>query len=471
MSAPLAWIVLPVFIAAILYMFRRWHTYTSSAGILFAVLLAWLAWLAPIGEAINIGSFSFELSDTLNILGRRFVLEGADRPILILIYLGVAFWFGGSLVAKTDRLFVPLGLSIAALLTAALAVEPFLYAALLIEMAALVSVPLLSAPGSRVGRGVVRFITFQSLGMPFILYTGWMLAGVEAAPGDSQLILHAEILMGMGFAFFMAVFPFHTWIPMLAEEAHPYTAAFVFFLLTLVISFFGLNFIDRYAWLRSSTELYFLLRLTGALMVFVGGIWSAFQRHLGRMMGYAVLVEIGLSLLAVGAGLNSEGKLALLGIFFALILPRGLSLGVWSLALATIKDKFGELRFRNVQGAGRQMPIASTSLVLAQFSLAGFPLLAGFPARLALWLGLAQSYPLESFAALLGCIGLLAGGLRALAVLVMGPNEDPWRISESWDQRILLVLGGLALFVLGLFPQWFLPGLAHMASAYIHLSP
>jgi NADH-quinone oxidoreductase subunit N len=471
MSTPLVWIVIPALIAAILYLFRRWHKSTAAVGILISVLLAWLAWLVPIGEAINIGPFSAELSDMLVVLGRRFVLDTGDRPILILIYLGVAFWFGGSIVARTDRLFVPLGLSIAALLTAALAVEPFLYAALLIEMAALVSVPMLSSPGNQVGRGVVRFVTFQSLGMPFILYTGWMLAGVEAAPGDSQLILHAEILMGMGFAFFMAVFPFHTWIPMLAEEAHPYTAAFVFFLLTLVISFFGLSFIDRYAWLRTSVQLYFLLRLSGALMVLVGGIWSAFQRHLGRMMGYAVLVEIGLSLLAVGDGLNSDGKLALLGIFFALILPRGLGLGVWSLALAAIKNKFGELRFRSIQGVGRQMPIASASLVLAQFSMAGFPLLAGFPVRLALWLELAQRYPLESFAALIGSAGLLAGGLRALAVLVMGSREDQWQISENWDQRILLVLGGLALFVLGVFPQWFLPGLAHMAGTYVHLSP
>jgi formate hydrogenlyase subunit 3/multisubunit Na+/H+ antiporter MnhD subunit len=478
MSTPLVWILAPALIAAILFVLRGWERATLAAGSITALLLAWLAWAAPVGERIDLGPMSLELADTLTILGRRFVLSSADRPVLILIYLAAAFWFLGARVAHTDSLFIPMGLAIASLLTAALAVEPFLYAALLIEMAALFSVPLLVTPGKNAGRGVTRFLTVQTLGVPFLLFTGWLLDGVDANPANQDLLFRVNILMGLGFAFFLGIFPFHTWIPMLAEESHPYQMSFVLFMLPLAILFFGLGILERYPWLSASGDLYALLRLAGGLMAVIGGFWAAFQRHLGRMVGFAVMVEIGLSLLAMGAGMDAEGQFRLLDVFFALLFPRLLSLGILALALVTVQAHFKELRFRSVQGMLRSLPVASGVLVLAYFSLAGFPLLAGFPAHFALWEGLAGQYTLAALAALLGSAGLLAGGLRMLAVGVIGPDDQvgvhggasvphaPLLMGETWGERALLALGAAALFVAGLFPQWFLPALAGLARLF-----
>ena len=50
------------------------------------------------------------------------------------------------------------------------------------------------------------------------------------------------------------------------------------------------------------------------LMVFVGGVWAAFENHLGRMMGYAAVMEIGLSLMAIGLG-NAAGLILYFSIF------------------------------------------------------------------------------------------------------------------------------------------------------------
>lgn len=471
MSTPLVLIVFPGLVATGFFFLQRWKRVIALSGTIIALLLSWFALVAPIGETIQLGPWSLEIASTLTVLGRSFVLEASDRSILVLIYLGAAFWFGGSIVARTDRLFVPLGLGIVSLLTAVLAVEPFLYAALLIEIAALVSVPILSSPGKPVGRGVVRFLTFQTLGMPFILFTGWILAGLDATPGDSNQVLYAGFLMGMGFAFFIGVFPFHTWIPMLTEEAHPYAAAFVLNVLILTISLFWLGFLDRYTWMRSSQGVYTLMRLAGSMMVVTGGLWAAFQRHLGRMMGFAVMVEIGLSLLVVGVGIDAEGRLPLLGIFFAMLLPRGLSLGVWALALVTIQSHTGELSYGAVQGVARKLPIAAGSLLLAHFSLAGFPTLAGFPVRLALWDGLAQRFPMVSLAALLGCAGLLIGGVRTLSVFVKGLGEGGWGVSETWGQRLVLGICGIALVIVGLLPQLFLPVFMQMSATFVHLVP
>jgi NADH-quinone oxidoreductase subunit N len=467
MSAPLIWIFLPGLVSGILFLVRRWERVVMLTGIIAALLLVLFAWQLPIGEAIETtGIPTFTIRESVNVLGRAFLLTNADQPILILIYLGAALWFGGAKIAGANRMFTPIGLAICGLLTASLAVEPFLYAALLIELAVLVSVPLLSPPGDRIGRGVLRYLTFLTLGMPFILFTGWLFVGVEASPGDPTAIFRAIVPLLLGFAFLIGIFPFHTWIPMIAEESHPYTAAFIFFVLPGVISIFGLSFLVRYPWLQSTPLMNVSLRLLGLLMVFTGGVWAAFQRNLARMMGYAVMVDIGLSLLAISLGTGSlNGQLAAsgpeaprsTGLFFALFPARAVGLTVWALALSTIRNhSFGQ-DFRSTQGLARKLPIASAALILAHFSFAGLPLLAGFPIQLALWSSLvAQSLP-GALAGLVGITGLMAGAIRSLAVLSMGTDEAGWEISENRWQIFLLSVGILLILLLGLLPQTYMP--------------
>lgn len=263
---------------------------------------------------------------------------------------------------------------------------------------------------------------------------------------------------------------------MLAEEAHPYTAAFVFYLLPTAITLFGLGFLDRYNWLRNQPDIYQLIQLAGLLMVLVGGLFSAFQNHLGRIMGFAVILEIGLTLLAVSAVVKQPADRSMLEIMFIQILPRGVELGVWSLSLVVLsrydqnqEGRGEQLRFRNIQGSARSLPIAALCLVVAQLSLVGFPLLAGFPAHRVLWLGLVADSPNIALLALLGNSGMLFASLRTMAVLVMGTDEPGWRITENLSETLLLAIGGFIIVLIGMFPQWFLPLMTRMAELFPNL--
>jgi len=337
-----------------------------------------------------------------------------------------------------------------------------------------VSVVLLSRPGHPVRRGALRFLIFQTLGMPFILFTGWLLTGVEASPGELALVSRAAILLGIGFAFWLAIFPFHTWLPMVAEEAHPMAAGFVFLMLPFVVMLFGIGLLDRYAWLRDSLrsiQVNGLLLSAGVLMVLTGGMWAVFQRHLGRMVGFAIMVEIGKALLAIGL----PGGLPL---FFSMLLPRTVALAVWSLALTILQNSPGlkaqhGLSERDVMGMGSKLPLTAASLSLAHFSIAGLPLLAGFPVLLSLLQMIASTSPMIAILTLTGTLGLFIGGLRTLAVLVRGadPESQGWKMQERGPVIFFLVIGCLALFAIGLFPQLFLPRMADLAQAFGHLLP
>jgi formate hydrogenlyase subunit 3/multisubunit Na+/H+ antiporter MnhD subunit len=255
---------------------------------------------------------------------------------------------------------------------------------------------------------------------------------------------------------------------MLAQEAHPYAVAFVFATLPEMVMLFGLSFLDRYAWLRETAGVFTALRLAGVLMVATGGLWAAFQRHLGRILGYAMMVEIGLSLLTVGVMDIAPGGLAL---HFALLPSRILGLGVWALALSVLRGGTPDLQFHTVRGFARRMPVAASGLVLAQFSLAGLPLLASFPVHLALLENLAVQAPWAAFWTLAGGIGLFVAGLRTLTELLIGPVDEDWHITETRPQTVLLVTGMVALFFMGLFPQWVLPLLASLPRVFGHLGP
>ena len=251
---------------------------------------------------------------------------------------------------------------------------------------------------------------------------------------------------------------------MLAEEVSLYILGFLLWILPTITIIFGMGFLDRYAWLRTSGQLGQILTLGGLLMVVTGGLLSAFQRHLGRQMAYAVIAETGFSLLALS--LIPEKSVDTV---FLLIIPRSVALLVWAMSLTRLKEQVDSLRFSTVQGMARSHPITAAGLILAHLSVAGFPLLAGFPVRLALWEGLASQSLTVAFWFLVGILGLLTGAIRSLAVLVMAPDGAGWELQERWGSGIMIGLGTTGLFVLGIFPQTFRFLLVNLPAIFEHL--
>ena len=483
MNAPVLWGVVPFGIAFGLLWFRRWERQVNIVGAAVMLLLAGSIWIFPINQAVRFGPWSFRLGEMLEIFGRRFVIEDTERGVFALIYFLAGIWFLGALAARPGYLFVPLGMIVVVLWVGALAVEPFLYAALFLEIAVIISVPFLRPPGGGAGQGVLRYLTFQSLGMPFILFTGWMLGRFNPELVNPEQLVLPTVLVGFGFAFLLAIFPFHTWLPMLAVEAHPYAAAFIFLMLPAVVSLFGFGFLSEFSWLRNSPSVFAILRGIGFLMTLTGGVWAAFDfssqprylpqkaRHLGRILGYAAVRGTGLLLLTI-----SLGGIDNVTLFFALLLSHAVGYWLWALALTYLREQHGTLDFPLLQGVGRKFPATAIALIMASFSVAGFPLLSGFPTHLLLLEQLADTDLLGAFGVVVGGLGLLIAGLRTLAILVMSADEsqgDPFgeTPSESRGKKILLISGTGTLLILGLFPQWLLPLIARLPQAFEGLSP
>jgi NADH:ubiquinone oxidoreductase subunit 2 (subunit N) len=524
MSAPAIWVIIPAVAAILLFLFRRnpfaralssrpvsdlpatsplthdirWRAMIYTIGIFISLLLAILAWTVPINQSISLGFPGIQpvrISDTLFVFGRQLVIRQQSQPLLTLLYFAISLWFSGAAIAGVRRLFVSAGLGIAAALTAALVVEPILFSAPLIMLAAMISIPILSPPGELIQRAIRRFLSFQLIAMCLILLGDWLLGALVTNPNDLNPLAPSAALIGLGFALAGGIFPFHTWIPMLAQDSHPYPATFTFFMLPLAVIMVGLKYLARYSGYDIYPTLLSTLLYAGVLMTLVGGLWAAFERRLGRILGFAVIVQIGLALIAISLG-TQTGQVG--SLFFVQLVPQGLALGIWAQALGIFRDHVPErkdLPFFAVKGKAHLIPIASAGLVLANFSLAGLPLLGNFPGQIALWSAASQvSLPI-ALLSLVGCASLFGAGLRTLVVLVMedAPTPTPsitevensqslqetnlihlspkWAFAETRIQAVVIGLGVLVLFIFGVAPQWLFPTLSRIAAAFASQTP
>lgn len=469
MSTALIWVVIPLAFGLSMFLLSIKPKLATLLSAFIAFLLAVLAKLPTQGLEFVFGSLAFTLDESFTILGRSLTIQAADLNFIFLIYLLTTIWLIGSLWFKLSKFFPAIILLGATLLVAALSVEPFLYAALLIEIFVMITIPLLSPASERTHRGVMRYMVLISLAIPFILIAGWLLSGIDTAPANSPLIFQATLALFIGFALLLAVIPFHSWIPMISETAHPWVTSFVFTLLPTTIFMLLLSFIDRYAWLRTLPALFPTLKWIGTLMIALGGVFIAFQKNLGKAFGYGVIIENGFFLLAIG--LTSQGGLDWVSL---LILPRTIAYWLWASCLAYIKTKYNTLEIDSLASLMYSHPFVGTGLIIAQVSIAGIPMLASFPVKRLIWFSAGQPELINSLWMFLGTIGLFILSLRVLIQFLHsdGP-QTKWSYLESAGVIIPIILLVALIIIFGLLPQVLNSGVTTIMDAFprIYFAP
>jgi NADH-quinone oxidoreductase subunit N len=447
LTAASIWIAIAGLIGVLLLLINRWHRLATLIGISSCTLLALLILIVPVGEAISIAGLEFQISGELNILGRQVIIAKDSVPIIFIVYMGAAFWIGFNYLAQSPRIFPGVAVIVSALLVGALTVEPFLYAAMIIELIALIFVPLLVQPGRTAGRGMLRFISFLTLGMPFLLLAGWILTGNELGTNPFDQNNLAALLLGIGFIFLLAIFPFHSWVPMVMEETHPFTGAFVIFFLSQAALFFVHGLAQRYGWIEQSVEFALAIRFAGLLIISINGFFLAFQRDLGRILGFYILAESGYALLAL-----SDPSEAMVSTFYALAIVRMLGFSLVAYCISHLARSNQSLRFTALKGAFHSHPWCVSGVILGQLCMLGLPLLAGFPVKIVLF----QQFTGENLFfyswIFVGIAGTLVVTLRSLVHMVAWQPEFLEDHPETRLVKMPILLCSILLVLIGLIP-------------------
>ncbi|RLD01974.1 MAG: hypothetical protein DRI65_15260 [Chloroflexota bacterium] len=447
MNTPLIWILLPMLAAGTSLFFLRYRYILRWSGLGFGLILVVSGLVLPINEVFKFLFWEVKLSEQLLIFGRRFILSGADRPIVILLFSLWLFWLLIMDPKLVPAQFIPLSLAGICLILTAYSVEPIFYGALFFAFLALIYVVLLSPPGKEPTPGVLRFLIFQILGMLFILFAAWLASWIDLNSGNQVMLARSLLILALGFSFLLSIFPFISWISMVSERNHPFLSGYIFNTYFLGVFLFGTRFILEGGWIGQGLNIQLPFQLAGVIMLSYGGLMAIFSKHLGRLMGAVIIAEIGRSLLAIS--LFQAG----FPIYFGMVILQSISLGVWSISLTQLQQGIQDLDFQSADGAARLWPVITSGLLLGYFALAGVPLLGGFPIYWALGSGLSY-YPLWiNSIFVLSTLGLVYGGLRLLGVLTKNAGEESILILAAPFYRYLILGLNVLLVLIGFLPQ------------------
>ena len=457
---PILLLALPLGVAVITYLVRRWTVLAALLAAATTAVLAFLCLRLPLDRSAFVLGQEVAFGRPVVILGQTLQLEPAGQVWLAFIFLLATLFFLSAWPISQGRSFLPFGLVILAMYALVILLQVFALAVLIFGISATLTVFILQAgqPGSV--RGAQRYLLVSLLAVLFLLAAAWMVEPTLSGAQNAEMARRVLLPVALGFGLLLAVFPFGTWMPAVAADAPPVVTAFVFTAGQAVALFLALSFLAHSPWILADSVTVTIVQLSGLVMCISGGVMAAVQRDFGRLYGYAALSDLGVLLLALGIGGSQAVVLTLLH-----VVARSVPIALMAVSLAIVRHRATTDRFEGLRGVARKLPLATAGLMLGGLALAGFPLTAGFPAHWAVYRTMAGEQWLWTLLLLASSSGIAIGLLRGLNAM-LGANAQ----SEMAPQPVvasLLVLALAALTIaLGLYPQLLLDPVQGAAQAF-----
>lgn len=218
----------------------------------------------------------------------------------------------------------------------------------------------------------------------------------------SGIIGKALFCISAAFFFKIGAAPFHMWAPDVYEGSP--TSSTIFFAVVPKIVLFSV-FLRLFQTIFGSFEETFLmgLMLVSIASVLVGSFAALKQKKLKRLLAYSSISHVGYLLLAFSAN-SLEGTQSL---FFYLIIYMITSLCLWSVVVSinTSVNQEKSKTLADLASTANINPMLGFTGMIAFFSLAGVPPLAGFFAKMEIFISaLSASLFFVSFVAILSSV-------------------------------------------------------------------
>ena len=302
----------------------------------------------------------------------------------------------------------------------------------------------------------IKFIFSSALSTGILLFGISLIYGttgsiyfndVASAFGNNSLQMLGFIFFIAGMGFKISLVPFHLWTADVYEGS-PITitaylsvvskGAAVFILVILLYKVFGV--IEK-TW---ENVLYILAVVT----MTVGNLFAIRQNNMKRFLAFSSIAQAGFILLGM-MGANEAGITAVVYFMLIYVFTNLAAFGV----VSAISIESGKETISSYNGLYRTNPLLSLTMMLALFSLAGIPPVAGFFGKFFLFASAAsKGYYILVLIAVLNATVSLYYYLRVIKAMFIDKNESPISYFKSdFVTRMSLVICVGGIFLIGFF--------------------
>jgi NADH-quinone oxidoreductase subunit N len=320
----------------------------------------------------------------------------------------------------------------------------------------------------------MKYFILGALSSGFLLYGMSMLYGatgtldlsalarqLDVGIANRTILVFGLVFIVAGLGFKLGAVPFHMWIPDVYQGAPsaitlvvggaPKLAAFAIVFRLLVEGMIALAF----DWQQ-------MLMILAVLSLALGNLAAIAQTSVKRMLGYSTISHMGFLLLGMLAGIingnaYSAASAYSAALFYAVIYALS-TCAAFGVLLAMSRNGYEADHIDDFKGLYKRNPWAALVMLVTMFSLAGVPPTVGFYAKFSV---LSAAFATGSVWLVVFAVMMsLVGAYYYLRIVKLMYFDEPVKEaaiagagSGRLDARIVLILNGAALIVLGIVPD------------------
>jgi NADH-quinone oxidoreductase subunit N len=253
-------------------------------------------------------------------------------------------------------------------------------------------------------------------------------------------VLVGIVFIAAGLAFKMAAVPFHMWTPDVYEGAPTPVTAFIS--AAPKVAAIGLTLRVLYQpfgqWVLDWQQIVVFIAIASMLL---GSFAAIGQSNIKRLLAYSGIGHIGFALVGFAAG-TQEGIYSVL-VYMAIYVT--MTIGAFGCVLAMRRHGHPVEGIDDLAGLHRNQPLLAASMAIFMFSMAGIPPLAGFFAKIIVFLAAirADMVPL----AVIGLLASVVGAYYYIRIVKVMYFDEP---KEAFDlpvgREISVIVGATAVF-------------------------